>query len=99
MAIQYDKENQKDEFANKPDPQAVKLQKLQTQNLMNKQNSLSNFMNDSSASLLNIGNKQGKKFFETDQLTIYAWNVNGVRAFMKKNKLQDFFKMVDPDII
>ena len=37
--------------------------------------------------------------FDKDQVKIYTWNVNGIRAVLSKNELQGFFKKYDPDIL
>ena len=48
-------------------------------------------MGDTSALKLNLGTKNGQKFFASDEITIYAWNMNGVRAMIKKKNLMSFF--------
>ena len=77
----------------------TKVQKLEIKNSLNGQNSLSSFITDKSAIELNLGNKSGQKFFSKPEITIHAWNVNGVRALIKKKKLAEFFETVNPDIL
>ena len=77
----------------------LKKMKLEMKNTMQGQNSVSSFMGDSSAQALNLGTKTGNKFFESDNITIYAWNVNGIRAMIKKKKLDEFFETVNPEIL
>ncbi|CAI2359653.1 unnamed protein product [Moneuplotes crassus] len=78
---------------------AAKKVRQEIKNSLVGQNSIGNFMGDSSALELNLGNKNGQKFFQSDEITIWAWNVNGVRAMIKKKKLDDFFKSVNPEIL
>ncbi|CAI2368743.1 unnamed protein product [Moneuplotes crassus] len=46
---------------------------------------------------LQLKNKMGE--FTTPQLKIDAWNVNGIRAGIRKKTLQKYFEESDPDIV
>lgn len=81
------------------DPSIAKKMKVDMKNCLNNQNSLSNFIGDSSAQELNLGTRSGQKFFPSKKITIWAWNVNGVRALIKKRKLDEFFKVHNPEIL
>ena len=94
------KQNKGKNYENtKTDDILAKSQKLEVKNSLIGQNSLSTFMNDKSALELNIGSRSGQKFFAKSEVTIYAWNVNGVRALIKKKKLSEFFETVNPEIL
>ena len=40
-----------------------------------------------------------KTKIDLKELKIWSWNVNGMRAVLKKNRIQEFFERVQPDIV
>ena len=36
---------------------------------------------------------------DMSELTMWSWNVNGIRAIVKKNRIQEFFEKVNPTIL
>jgi hypothetical protein len=34
-----------------------------------------------------------------ENITIWSWNVNGIRAIIKKNRIQEFFEKTKPMIL
>ena len=34
-----------------------------------------------------------------NNVQIWSWNVNGIRAIVKKNRIQEFFEKVNPTIL
>ncbi len=34
-----------------------------------------------------------------ERLQIWSWNVNGIRAILKKNRIQEFFEAANPTIL
>lgn len=37
--------------------------------------------------------------FQASEVSIWSWNVNGIRATLNSGKLQEFIKDVDPDVL
>jgi len=81
------------------DPTIAKKMRTQVKNAMNGQNSMSKFVGDDSIIELNLGTKSGQKFFASNEVTMFGWNVNGVRALIKKKKLEEFLNTINPDIL
>lgn len=40
-----------------------------------------------------------RKVNPTKKLRIYSWNVNGIKAIIKKDEFKTFLKDADPDIL
>lgn len=44
-------------------------------------------------------NKDVPDEIDMNNLQIWSWNVNGIRAILKKNRLQEFFEKINPAIL